>query len=567
MDFTTPVSCRNYTSVFTSMKKSLLIILLLWGGRDLYSQNIKINWQNCHTYKWGEYQNTVSSVQVGNGLFILRNREENFPDGFNKIYLEKTDLNDHIILSRFFSSSVGAGGAKIVKADENNFYILGLTSHGGGDVTYNPYENTINIWVIKIDSSGNKLWDKVFGGTGGDYPQDIAVTTDGGVVVNTTFAAPYADSLYEGDASKYYGFWDMWVVKLNKDDGHIEWDYTYGSTMREYASSVIATSDGGCLAGGSSASSPDGNVSCYDESGQVITQGVLLKLNAQGEMEWQKCYGSSLDDGVSCLLETDDGYVVGGGTYGNDLDLGGGCPDNGNGWSNLWVFKIDKLGNLLWSKCYGGSLEEHAYELFQTSKGEIFVFGITESYNGDAIRTYDDVICMNRDIWMLKLSPQGELIWQRCIGNRGEQQIYEGVAMLDDHNFILAADSDFGSTGDLTCGTTIDSTSLDFSWIAHITDTTNGYGLGVHETLADRAIQIFPNPSRDYAAFKYTLPAGTTGALLQIKDLLGRAVLYEPLPGSEGRTLVNTSPWPPGTYIYSLLVGNKEYNGKIMVVH
>jgi len=553
------------------MKKFIFAIIALSLASEISAQYIRINWQHCYTYKYRESQETSSVLQAGSGLLILRNREENYPSpSYNKIYLEKTDMNDNVLWSKYFSSLTGAAAYEITKADENNFYILGMTAGEGGDVTYNPYLNTRNIWVIKIDSSGNKIWDKVFGGTGGEDPQGISVMADGGVVIASTFAAPYADSLYKGDASMYYGFWDMWVVKLNKDDGHIEWDYTYGSTMREYASSVIATADGGCLAGGSSASAPDGNVACTDDNGEIITQGVLLKLNALGEVEWQKCYGSSENDGVNCLLETDDGYIIGAATCGEDQDLEGagyheGYGHLGNRLYDFWIYKIDKQGNILWSRCYGGSEDEGPKKLFQTTDGEIVVFGQTESYDGDAIRKYNDEYFENYDIWMLKLSAQGDLLWQRCIGNRGDQEIYDGIAMLDDNNYIIAANSYFGSVGDLTCGTNYDSTHLAFSWIAHITDTTDGYGLGKYDTEADRYIKVYPNPAGEYAVFSYTLPAGTTGAQLQLRDLYGRLVKEVTLQGNEGKEMVDTRTLSPGTYIYTLWVGTKRYNGKLMV--
>ena len=552
-------------------KTALLLIIFLISATNLSAQYIRFNWQQCYTYNYKEWQCTSSVIKAGNGLLILRNRQENYPEeGYNKIYIEKTDMNGNVLWNKYFSSLIGAAAYDIKKADETNFYILGMTSGEGGDVTYNPYLNTRNIWVIKIDSSGNKLWDKVFGGTGGDEPTGISVTSDGGVVISATYGSYYGGP-YVGDASKYYGFWDMWEVKLNKDDGHIEWDYTYGSTMREYSSSVIATADGGCLAGGTSASAPDGNVACWDESGNVITQGVLLKLNAQGEVEWQKCYGSSQNDGVARLLETDDGYIIGAGTQGEDQDLEGagyhpGYGHTGNRLDDIWIYKIDKQGNLIWSKCFGGSNDEYPCKLFQTSEGEIVVFGVTQSIDGDVKRIYQPYYEM-KIIWMLKLSAQGDLLWQRCIGGLGTQTIEDGVAMLDDHNYIIAANCHFGTEGDLTCGTNYDSLggAYDFSWIAHLTDTTNGYGLGVHEEKASRYIKVYPNPANDYAVFKYTLPAGTTSAQLQLRDLFGRLVKEEKIEGKEGQKLVNTASLPAGTYFYTLLAGNKAYNGKLMV--
>lgn len=547
---------------FLNMKKFLLLSLIIFVTTSLYCQHIRFNWQSCPTFD-NQWQETYDIIQAGDGFFILRNRHLLYPEGYNSICIEKTDLFGNNMWEKYYTSSTGAAACNIMKADENNYYILGVAANGGVDVTYDPYPGSRDFWIIKIDSSGNKIWDKIVGGNGADQQMEISVTADGGVVAVGIIATLDGQS-YEGDATNYYGFWDFWVVKLNKDDGHIEWDFTLGSSLAEYGYCVEATSDGGCIAGGALKSVPDGNVLCYNQG----YQAVLVKLNAQGEQEWQNCYGSSYEEGAICILETDDGYIIGADSNGDDQDLEGagyhlGYDVNENRLYDIWIYKIDKEGNLLWSKCFGGSKNEIPHKLFQTSNGDIIVFGVTQSIDGDVTHNYLEYEGYT-DIWMLKLSAQGDLLWQRCIGAGGDQDIEKGVAMLDDYNFIIAANIHYGNDGDITCGPTQWATNA-VSWVASITDTTGTSGAGEQEE-ASHNIKVYTNPANEYAVFRYTLPADTREALLQIRDLSGRPVETLTLQGRVGEKLWDARDVSAGIYIYLLKAGKLSVNGKLTVI-
>jgi len=94
---------------------------------------------------------------------------------------------------------------------------------------------------------------------------------------------------------------------------------------------------------------------------------------------WQKCLGGSdIDEAHSIQQTSDGGYIVAGWTYSNDSDVYG-----NHGWRDIWVVKLDENGNIQWQKCLGGSDSDKAYSIQQTSDGGYIVAGLAYSNNGD----------------------------------------------------------------------------------------------------------------------------------------------------------------------------------------
>ena len=478
------------------MKSIFFLALSLLIHTSLFSQQLRFNWQKCITNNLDETTHDI--INAGNGYFLLVNQEqpEGVPNaGLVLIWLQKLAPSGQVLWEKYYGSSTGGGAGKILKDTENSFYIMGAAVEGGGDVTYDPYPDSKDFWIIKIDSSGNKIWDKILGGIGYDQIEDIAVTTDGSIVIVGFIGSPDGNAgSYVGDASYYYGFWDFWVLKLDSD-GNKVWDFTLGSPWIEYGITITATSDGGCIAGGSLHSEPGGNVECYDDG----IQAVLVKLNMDGELEWQKCYGSSEVDQVDCILETSDGFIIGAHTYFGDLDVEGagyhlGYNHLGTTTSDIWIYKIDKNGNKIWGKCFGGSKDEAPDRLFQTSNGDIIVFGTTKSIDGDVTNNHHG-FGQYEDIWMIKLTGEGDLLWQRCIGTWGDQSIEKGVVMLDDYNFVVAANTVNGGVDDITCGVYPNyTTQYEDAWVFSITDSAGISGYRLSGTITNHQYQTLSQP-------------------------------------------------------------------------
>ncbi|MDP4236880.1 MAG: T9SS type A sorting domain-containing protein [Bacteroidota bacterium] len=320
-------------------------------------------------------------------------------------------------------------------------------------------------------------WSKSLGGSDYEVANCIIQTSDGGYAV-----AAYASSK-DGDVVGNHGIGDGWVIKLDQS-GNIKWKKCLGGTGDDYATWIVETSDGGYAVAGKTGSS-DGDVA-GNHGGEF--DGWIVKLDAQGTIIWQKCYGGTSYDQLNSITKcSDGGFAVCGVTYSNDGDVSG----NHNGPGDAWVMKLDSAGEIKWQKCYGGggndeaiciiqnssggfaiagrtsSSEgdidnyhggefdgfvlmlgsdgnkkwmkcfggdslEHFHSIVQTSDGGYAVCGHTNSINGDVTSDHGDM-----DAWVIKIDSIGSLQWQHCLGGSGDDGTYS-VIQTEDKGFVAA---------------------------------------------------------------------------------------------------------------------------------
>src|SRR5580765_1352179 len=141
----------------------------------------------------------------------------------------------------------------------------------------------------------------------------------------------------------------------------IEWQKSFGGSNDDIAYSIQQTHEGGFIAAGYSTSPNDGDVS----GNHGLSDYWIVKLDAIGNIVWQKSFGGNGDDvAFSIQQTTDDGYIVAGVSPSNDGDVSGNLGDN-----DYWIVKLDPAGNLAWQKCLGGSASDVATSVEQTSDG------------------------------------------------------------------------------------------------------------------------------------------------------------------------------------------------------
>ncbi len=211
----------------------------------------------------------------------------------------------------------------------------------------------------------------------------------------------------DGDVSGNHGFeWpmDSWIVKLNAS-GTIQWQKCLGGSKSERANSIQQTADGGYIVAGNTESN-DGDVSGYH--GQV--DGWIVKLDRSGNIQWQKSLGGSEDELAWSIQQTiEGGYIVSASTSSNDGDVSG-----NHGESDSWIVKLDGSGTIQWQKCLGGSEWENPYSIQQTTDGGYIVAGSTKSNDGDVSGYHGQV-----DGWIVKLDESGGIQWQKSLGGSG----------------------------------------------------------------------------------------------------------------------------------------------------
>ena len=290
------------------------------------------------------------------------------------------------------------------------FYI----SDSIASLIYFPYtymKKTITILITIIAFSYAKAqapaiqWQKSFGGSGLEYWNAcIQKTTDGGYILAGTGASLDGDVIGNHALNPALISGDFWVVKLDAA-GTIVWQKELGGTEDEFCYSIQQTVDGGYVVAGTSTSN-DGDVTGHHLSEDVW----IVKLDAAGTLMWQKSLGGNGYDNSRCIQQTTDGgYIVAG--YSNSLN-GDLTINHGN--NDYWIVKLDATGTLLWQKSFGGSGDDRAYYIQQTSDGGYIVAGSNDSTNGDVTGNHG-----GSDAWIIKLDATGTLMWQKSFGNTG----------------------------------------------------------------------------------------------------------------------------------------------------
>lgn len=225
----------------------------------------------------------------------------------------------------------------------------------------------------------------------------------------------------DGDVSNNYGQSDCWILKLDAD-GEIIWERNYGGTGTETAYAIKSTSDGGYLFAGAT-NSINGDV-----QGQHGYYDVwVVKTDSVGNIIWQNCLGGGNRESAYAAAECHDGgYILAGYTLSDDGDISVHL-----GEEDAWVVKLDSTGNLEWEKTFGSDIREYANTIMQTPDNGFIMGGAQRIINSSTL--WDDA-------WIVKIDNSGELIWQKCFGG-SDSDVPNHIMRTDDHGFIISGNT------------------------------------------------------------------------------------------------------------------------------
>jgi len=251
-------------------------------------------------------------------------------------------------------------------------------------------------WVVRLDSNGQKLWDKVYGGTYDDLAWSAELTADGGLVlVGGSISQPSGTK-----TSPNYGSYDFWVVRLDANGNQL-WDRSFGGTGDDTAYCVSQTPEGGFVVAGRSDSPPSGNKTSplFDNSDFWV-----VWLDANGNKLSEQSFGGTGVDYPYSLDVTRDGGLIIGGRSGSGVSGNKSTPNYGG--VDFWVVRLDADGNKLWDASYGGSRTDQLQSLQQTRDGGFLLGG--SSWSTDGNKTVPAFGF--GDGWVIKLGPEQPLL-------------------------------------------------------------------------------------------------------------------------------------------------------------
>jgi len=286
--------------------------------------------------------------------------------------------------------------------------IPGVTGHGGKD-----------LYIVKLDFSGSVEWQRMYGGNDFDHAYAVRQTTDNGYVV-----AGYSNSM-DIPGAMNHGSYGCYLIKLDRF-GDIEWQNMYGGNDFDITYEVEQTTDGGYVLAGYSNSTDIPGV-----TNNGLWDYYLVKLDDDGNVEWQRVYGGSTRDFAYTVEQTvDGGYIMAGRSNSTDIP---GAINNGQ-W-DAYLVKLDPVGNVEWQRMYGGNADDEATSILQTSDGGYIAAGHSESTDIPGVTKNQAA-----DYYIIRLDQTGNVIWQRMYGGGGNDYA-RSIEQTSDGGYIMAGQS------------------------------------------------------------------------------------------------------------------------------
>lgn len=296
------------------------------------------------------------AIKIDDG-FIVAGTSRSFGNGKDRVYLARLSNNGKIKWENGYQWEVNDNyrGNAIIKTGKNDFLVAGSKEF---KVKFSSQEDCF-LNSVNIDGKVNST--KSYGGSDMESASSIVSVHDGYIF------AGFTESWGAGEK-------DIYVIKTNKDAQKV-WQNTYGFKKDELANQIISTEDGGYIIVGST------------ESFEAQQKDIfVVKITATGAKEWMKHYGTQEDEEGFGIVQTNDGYLIAGYTkYTKHYD------------SDVRLLKIDKAGNVMFTRQYGGNRNDKALAIAKV-KDSFLITG----YTGSA-ETY------SKDVYLLKVDINGKI--------------------------------------------------------------------------------------------------------------------------------------------------------------
>lgn len=283
--------------------------------------------------------------------------------------------------------------------------------------------------ILKTSLLGEIDWMQSYGGSGEDTARAIIATTDGGYAV-----LGFSNSI-DGDLNgKTTDVNDYWLLKLDAS-GELQWSKTYGGSKDDRGQSLVQTRDGGfALTGYAMSDDGDGSVN------KGFHDNWIIKVNATGDIEWEKSFGFSGHDHSYDLLETEDGGLF----FVGFLDITSAQADgnteknrslSAHGVGEFWGTKLDAKANLEWRGYFGGTNNDRAHSVVRADDGGYVMAGFTESNDFDIENARGSY-----DFWIVKLDDKGNMVWEGSFGGTGIERAQD-ISKTADGGYVITGNT------------------------------------------------------------------------------------------------------------------------------
>jgi hypothetical protein len=409
---------------FKFQRKNLLVsFIFLSISNFVFSQAPGREWDK--TYGGNSYDEGRTIVQTNNGEFLVggysasgQNGNKTSPE-ISKFWLLKLSSNGIKIWDKTYGGNNVEEMKVILPTNDGNYLLAGISYSGVGHQKSEPNRGSGDYWIVKIDPNGNKIWDKTFGGTSQDYLTTAIATSDGGFLLGGMSNSPIS---FEKSQANYDNT-DYWIIKVDSL-GNKLWDKTFGGIAgsEEYLNSLLETTSGEYLIGGSSSSSIANDKSEMSNHYDYW----VIKVDYNGNKLWDRTFGGMGMEELSSMINTPDNGILLAGFSESNISFS--KSENSRGLTDYWIVKINDNGNKLWDKTFGGNLEDYLKVIVNAPNGRFLLGGITKStLSGEK----SELNRGNFDYWIVQIDSIGTKVWDRAFGETDEDRLMDLKSTYD----------------------------------------------------------------------------------------------------------------------------------------
>jgi hypothetical protein len=293
-------------------------------------------------------------IQTEDGGYLVIGRTENYGSGGSDIILVRFNSEGEYQWKKTYGSVNDESGSRIIATDDGGYFLLGQTVPRSGIGK--------TIFLVKTDAEGTEQWTTTYGGESGTGGDDMIQLSDGNFAI--------VGFITKGD--------DFQVYFITIDaGGDLIREKTFGGSAYDFGSSIRQTHDGGFVICGYTSS-----------MGAGARDGYVVRLDASGNLVWENAFGKVNSDQFGGITETPAGDFI---AVGNTVTR----ITQSEQYTDAYMVKLDKNGNQIWSKQFGGNLSDGLGKILNTSDGGYVNLGNTHSFS------------KSRDIYLVKVNDDG----------------------------------------------------------------------------------------------------------------------------------------------------------------
>jgi hypothetical protein len=516
------------------MKKLFYSLVILLSIQSNLQGQPLIQWQK--NYGGNNGERATSTKQTTDGGYILagytlsNNGDVVGHRSSEDYWVLKLDMAGNVVWKRIYGGNNNDRCYAVQQTADGGYILAGTSNSTDGNIS-NP-RGGFDMWIVKLNTTGNIVWKRNFGGSDDDAAYSIDELNGGGYIV----AGESKSQTNDIDNNK--GGYDFWILKLSAT-GNLLWEKNYGGSSDESAKSIQQCSDGSFVVVGETSSND------YDVSNNKGGYDYwVLRLSSSGNIRWKNTYGGTSNDNPYAVTQISNGNII---VVGETESNNGNVPDNSGG-DDFWVLNLRGNGTVAWSKSYGGESNDNARDIRETADGAVVVVGKSESSGGDVSGHKG-----GHDFWVVKIrKTSGNIIWQKSLGGFDNDFGY-GIDVTTDGSQVVVGESE-SNDGDLS-----NNKGNGDYWIIKLTAA--GQRLQFDELTVEAELKVYPNPASSFVTI-----SDDDNVLEQVNLLSLEGKLMTSAVPNTNFYQMDLSNLVPGVYLMQALLvdGNEKYTKLII---